>query len=386
MNPNKTTANNNRNLTSGDPYVFVTYEVDYQFGYVAVIDPVEDRLKGRIPVGMNPGPMCMDPAEKKLYVVNTGGDTVTIIDTATFNILATVFVGNGNATPSNPVAVFVAAYGDKAYVANSSDKDVTIINTSTNTVITKVDMGPGKPFAFASNKNSPYVYAACRVADGDDYVVAISIEDDSGYLFGIEYELTFDGTRNPLTVHPDGHTQITLGNNGIMCFFDDNVKGQPTTFSLLDNTVSAVFLDNKLLFCTTQEGRSYLKRFTDLTVSSNGSITYEDFKDINSYKGQDKIRVSRNQKYIGVTIKPTTFPTGGLQIYNSTGTQSRFISLASVGDLAFFSDTKAYVGELSAIRPINLSTATALPAIPIGFASNDRINVKNIISGYRTQS
>lgn len=35
MNPNKA---NNRNLPPGDPYVYVTYEIDYAFGYVAVID------------------------------------------------------------------------------------------------------------------------------------------------------------------------------------------------------------------------------------------------------------------------------------------------------------------------------------------------------------
>lgn len=299
--------------------------------------------------------MAMDPTEKRLYVVNTGADTVTVI-------------------------------GHKAYVANFNDRAVTIINTQTNKVITKKDMGPGKPFAFASNEKSSFVYVACRVADGRDYIVAFSIEDNIGYQYGNEFNLTFDETRNPLTVSPDGNTQITLGTNGILCFFDDDVKGQPTTLSLLDNTVSAVYLDNKLLFCTSQEGKSYLKRIVDLTVSPNGQISYDDFKDINSFKGQDKIRFSRNQKYIGITVQPTNFPRGGLQIYNITAIQSRYVSLDSVGDLAFFSDTKAYVGEFQGIRPIDLDTATALPAITLGSYDTTPVQVKNIISGYRNQS
>lgn len=318
--------------------------------------------------------------------MNTGSDTVTVIDTNNFDILASIFVGNDQFTNSGIAAVFVAPYGDKAYVANFNDRAVTIINTKTDKVTTKVDVGSGKPFAFASNEKSSFVYVACRVADGRDYIVAFSIEDNIGYQYGNELNLTFDETRNPLTVSPDGNTQITLGTNGILCFFDDDVKGQPTTLSLLDNTVSAVYLDNKLLFCTSQEGKSYLKRIIDLTVSPNGQISYDDFKDINSFKGQDKIRFSRNQKYIGITIQPTVLPRAGLQIYNSTGTQSRYVSLPSVGDLAFYSDTKAYVGELQAIRPIDLETATALPVITIGSYDTTPVQVKNIISGYRNQS
>lgn len=157
------------------------------YGHVAVIDPIQDWLIKRIPVEANAGPMAMDPTEKRLYVVNTGADTVTVI-------------------------------GHKAYVANFNDRAVTIINTQTNKVITKKDMGPGKPFAFASNEKSSFVYVACRVADGRDYIVAFSIEDNIGYQYGNEFNLTFDETRNPLTVSPDGNTQITLGTNGILCF------------------------------------------------------------------------------------------------------------------------------------------------------------------------
>ncbi|MFD1905265.1 hypothetical protein ACFSQ7_16250 [Paenibacillus rhizoplanae] len=96
--------------------------------------------------------------------------------------------------------------------------------------------------------------------------------------------------------------------------------------------------------------------------------------------------MSRKQGYVGITIQPTTLPTGGLQIYNVNSASSWLVPLYYVGDLAFFSDTKAYVGEANAIRPIDLATATALPAIPIGFPNDTRITVKNIISGYSHQS
>ncbi|MEK4514891.1 YncE family protein [Paenibacillus sp. FSL H8-0122] len=394
MNPNKAKANN-RNLPSGDPYVYVTYELDNLIGYVAVIDPVEDRIIKRIKVGFNPGPMCMDPAEKKLYVVNTLSNSVTIIDADTSRILKTVRVGTLGSSNTNPVAIFAAPNGNKVYVANSGDQNVTIIDALTDTVIKNVDIFPGgpvtlgdqgKPFAFAGHEASSFVYVACKVADKKDYVVAISLEDDHPFPYNRDIQLTFDMSHNPLTVHPDGDTQVTLGPIGMATYFGDGEIGLPNTSSVLDNTVSGVYLDNKLLFCTTLEEKAILKRITNLTVDWKGNITFDKFADVPSYKGQDKIRVSRTQGYIGVTIQPTTFPEGGLQIYNVNGGTSQFVSLASVGDLAFFSDTKAYVGELTSVRPIDLATATALPAIPLGHSNNNNVTVKNIISGYSNQS
>ncbi|MFD1905266.1 hypothetical protein ACFSQ7_16255 [Paenibacillus rhizoplanae] len=102
------------------------------------------------------------------------------------------------------------------------------------------------------------------------------------------FELTLDETRNPLTVHPDGHTQITLGTIGMITYFGDDEIGLPNSLSLLDNTVSGVYLDNQLLFCTTQGERAYLKRFTNLDIDWENHITYDNFRDIPSYKGQDK--------------------------------------------------------------------------------------------------
>lgn len=305
-----------------------------------------------------------------------------------FKVITTVSVGSADSTKSDPVAIFASPYGNKVYVANYGDKNVTIIDTNSNTVIKHVDMGPGragKPFAFASNANSDYVFVACKLADKKDYVVAISIFDDVVHPYGDGIALTFDREHNPLVLHPDGHTQVTLGPIGMLNYSDNNGIGLPNSSSLLDNTVSGIYLDNKLLFCTSHERKGYLKRFNNLAINPAGDVTYSSFADVPSYKGQDKIRVSRTQGYIGVTVQPTTFPTGGLQIYNVNGASSSFVTLPYVGDLAFFSDTKAYVGELSSILPIHLATATPLIAIPIG-SNTDRITVKNIISGYSNQS
>ncbi|MFD2879583.1 hypothetical protein ACFTAO_32280 [Paenibacillus rhizoplanae] len=126
-----------------------------------------------------------------------------------------------------------------------------------------------------------------------------------------------------------------------------------------------------------------MKLFKNLDIDVNSKITYDDYKEIPSYKGQDKIRTSLTQKYIGVTIQATDHPTGGLQIYDVDRGTSRFVELTSIGDLAFFSDTKAYVGGSTSVQPIDLTSARPLNPITIG---TTYFKVKNVISGYSNQS
>ncbi|MEK4514889.1 hypothetical protein NSS64_06435 [Paenibacillus sp. FSL H8-0122] len=385
MNTNnaKTKEMANRRRSSGNPYVYVSYVYDYVAGYIAVIDPARDEIIRTVIAGFDPGPMCTDVEEKKLYVLSSQGRSVTVFDTDTFDILASYHIGDTN--DSYPVAILASPLGGKLYVANSGEKTVVIIDTSTHGITKEVDVGPGKPFAFASNKNSNFVYAACKVADGEDYVVAISLEKDIAYPYGKEMGLTFYEGLNPLAVHPDGHTQVTMGTPGMLVHTDDKI-GKPVMTSLLDNTVSGVYLDNKKLFCTTDEGKSIIKEITDLAVDEEGNVTYNYYLDIDSYKGQDKIRYSRNQKYVGITIQPTTTPVAGVQFYTSTGTNFPIVRLPSVGDLAFSSDTKAYVGLFKTVRPIDLATVRPLPAIPMSPISTDNIQIRNVISGYSNQS
>ena len=70
------------------------------------------------------------------YVVNQGTDDVSVIDTSTNMVIATIPVGDG------PVRVVFTPDGSKAYVTNNFSDDVSVINTSTHTEI-DVDGNPG---------------------------------------------------------------------------------------------------------------------------------------------------------------------------------------------------------------------------------------------------
>lgn len=389
MSPNKIS----NKLPSSLPYLYASYEVEARFGKVAVIDPEDNSILAHIPVGAQPGALCTDPLGRKVYVVNTGESSVSVINTQTNRVTATLPVGKNptGQSPAAPTAIIIHPYAQKAYVANSNNHSVTIIDTTQDKVVKHIPTGNAQPFAFAVSENSPFVFVACKLKDTKDYVMAISVDDDSFEPFGYEAELTFDPPYNPLAIHPDGRTVVVLGANGYMKYFDESIYGGESTTSYLDNTVSGIYAGSSpaKLFTTSPINKNKMKFFEDLMIKPDGVITPPvSFRDIASYKGQDQIRVGLNPKYVCVTIQGSDTNFSGLQIYNLQGTESRFIALPYVGDLAITTGgLKAYVEQRSIIVPIDLDTATVGDIIEISpNAGQQTVVLKDILASYEMQN
>ncbi len=69
------------------------------------------------------------------YIPNSSSNNVSVIDTATNTVTATVTVG------AFPVGVAVNPAGPRVYVANGDSANVSVIDTETNTVTATVDGG-----------------------------------------------------------------------------------------------------------------------------------------------------------------------------------------------------------------------------------------------------
>ena len=74
----------------------------------------------------------MRTAEPFAYIANSGDNTVSVIDIATNQIVATVAVG------SSPVAIAANPDGKSVYVANPLTNTVSVIDTATRTVVALV--------------------------------------------------------------------------------------------------------------------------------------------------------------------------------------------------------------------------------------------------------
>ena len=100
--------------------------------------------------------LAASPAEAApfLYVTNFSDNTVSVIDTATNTVVATVAVGNG------PEGVAVTPDGTKVYVANTTG-NVSVIHTATKTLVKTVPVGsePGAG-AVAVTPDGTKVYVA----------------------------------------------------------------------------------------------------------------------------------------------------------------------------------------------------------------------------------
>jgi YVTN family beta-propeller protein len=91
-------------------------------------------------------------AQTVAYVTNDGAGSVSVIDTATNTVTATIAVGNG------PFGVVFSPDGTRAYVPNISDGTISVIDTAANAVLTTINVGGGPIFpAITPDGKSLYV-------------------------------------------------------------------------------------------------------------------------------------------------------------------------------------------------------------------------------------
>jgi YVTN family beta-propeller protein len=103
---------------------------------VSVIDTVTNTVVATVPVGTGPFGVAVNRAGTRVYVTNRESNTLSVIDTETNMVRATVPVGTG------PFGVAVNPAGSRVYVANTSSNDVSVIDTETNTVVDTVGLPP----------------------------------------------------------------------------------------------------------------------------------------------------------------------------------------------------------------------------------------------------
>ena len=94
-----------------------------------------------IPVSATAG-VAITPDGNRAYVTSPGEGTVSVIDTATNTVVATIPVGVG------PIGVAITPDGTRAYVTNGDSNTVSVIDTATNTLVATVPVGV-RPVAVA---------------------------------------------------------------------------------------------------------------------------------------------------------------------------------------------------------------------------------------------
>jgi len=155
------------------------------------------------------------------YVANLGGG-VSVIDTATNTVVATVQVGIGD----GPQGVAITPSGAFAYVTNFSSNDVSVIDTATNTVIARVPVGVG-PLGVAIAPSGAFAY----VTAFDSCLGSVSVIDTSVHSPTVN---TVVATVTPLGGCPTG---VAIAPNGAVAYVANFTANNVAVIDTATNTV-----------------------------------------------------------------------------------------------------------------------------------------------------
>ncbi len=128
----------------------------------------------------------------KIYVANYGSDTVSVIDAATYSVIATIPVGVGN----GPGGVGVNTATGKVYIKNVIVGNVSVIDSSTDTVSTTIDiLNPSSytdPHFVGVNPNTNKIYVSefydgpfVTVINGTTDSVITTVDTNGSYSYGV---------------------------------------------------------------------------------------------------------------------------------------------------------------------------------------------------------
>jgi YVTN family beta-propeller protein len=143
-------------FTPDGRYVYITNQSN---GSVTVIDPWTRSVVSTISSVSPSTGMALSPGGKLAYVA-TGGSSVSIIDTATNQVIGSPIPVGGQLQ-----SVAITPDGKYLYVASSNDQQVKVIDTATKTLVGTISgvgtnafgvvISPDGKFAYVSNENTP---------------------------------------------------------------------------------------------------------------------------------------------------------------------------------------------------------------------------------------
>jgi YVTN family beta-propeller protein len=125
------------------------YAVNTATNAVVVLDS-NGQVLTRTPVGKEPLSLALNADTNRVYVTNSGGGTVSVIDGSTDQVIATVPVGD------LPYTITVNRASNKVYVSRTFS-DVTVIIDGKTNVPTTVKAGVGDAVAAESLDNKTYL-------------------------------------------------------------------------------------------------------------------------------------------------------------------------------------------------------------------------------------
>jgi len=129
------------------------YITNNQSNNVSVIDTRTNEVTATVPVGAGPWGVAVSPDGRKVYTANWYY-TVSVIDTATNAVTSIPNIWNG--IGGNAIGIAISRDGRRVYASNFYQQNVSVIDTATNTVIAAAPTGPS-PFGVVVANEKVYI-------------------------------------------------------------------------------------------------------------------------------------------------------------------------------------------------------------------------------------
>ncbi|HEY6390811.1 MAG TPA: malectin domain-containing carbohydrate-binding protein [Bryobacteraceae bacterium] len=135
-------------IAVAQPYAYVA---NISGNSVSVVNTATNTVAATITVPMSPSGVAVTPDGLFVYVASQGANSVSVISTATNTIVATIPVG------TTPVQLAITPNGAEVYVVVRGLNQVAVISTVSQTVVANINVG-NRPVAVAFNLNGSRAY------------------------------------------------------------------------------------------------------------------------------------------------------------------------------------------------------------------------------------
>ena len=217
-------------VTPDGRYAYITNNAS---DTISVIDTVSRAVVATINVPAGPIGVATSPDAKQVYATSPGlipdnrgfeGNAVSIVNTATNTLAGAITAGTG------AIGVAFTPDGAHVYVANNSSSSVSLINTATKSVALSIPVGDS-PIGVAISPNGQYVYVANQNNNGNGAspgtLSVISTATNS-----VALSIPVGNSPTGVAVSPNGqYVYVTNMNNG---------NGGPGTVSVINTATNTV--------------------------------------------------------------------------------------------------------------------------------------------------
>ncbi|MDB5157772.1 MAG: beta-propeller fold lactonase family protein [Mucilaginibacter sp.] len=252
------------------------YVANQSSNTVSVIDVATKSVIQTIQVGLLPIALQLTPDGKTLYVVNNSS-TVSVINAATNAVINSILVGVG------PTNLTISPDGKSVYVVNEDVQTVSVIDTKSQEVIATINLpGGDEPFSISITPDGKKVYVVnqnglINVIDTSSNTVVTSITTTIGALSSGNFITAGVGCGNKpitftITVNPTLPPKITAtGNFSTLETFYGTASPQIIMDVNCNDLLSELFITAPVGFEISTDNSNFTKSIT-LYPDKNGTV------------------------------------------------------------------------------------------------------------------